>query len=60
MVENGDHMETEEECRKFGINLGNFRTEAEVLAVLHLKYWVKVQRWSTKTGNALLVPKDNR
>ena len=36
--EYGDHMETEEECRKLGINLENYRTEAEVLAVLHLKY----------------------
>ena len=61
MEEDGDHMETEEDCRKFGINLGNFRTVAEVLAVLHLKYpWLKVQRRLTRTGNALLVPKDNR
>ena len=59
--EYGDHMETEEECQKFGINLGNFRTEAEVLAVLHLKYpWVKVQRRLTRIYNAFLVPKDNQ
>ena len=36
-------------------------TEAEILAVLHLKYpWVKVQMRLTRTGNALLFPKDNR
>ena len=58
--EDGDHMETEEECRKFGINLGNFRTKADVLTVLHLKYpWVKVHRRLTRTRFALLVCKDN-
>ena len=61
MEEDGDHMETEEESRKSGINLGNFRTEAEVLAVLHIKHpWMKVERRLTRTGNALLVHKDNR
>ena len=43
------------------LGLGNFCTKADVLAVLHLKYpWVKVQRRLTRTGNALLVSKDNR
>ena len=38
-------MEIEEAYRKFGINLGNFRTEADVLSEIHLKYpWVKVQQ----------------
>ena len=59
--EDGEHTETEETFRKFGINLGSFRTEADILADLHLKYpWVKVVRRITRTGNALLVPKDER
>ena len=59
--EDGEHTETEETIRKFRINLGNFRTEAEILAELNLKYpRVKVERRITRTGNALLVPKDDR
>ena len=59
--EYGEHTETEETLRKSGINLGRFRTEAEILVELHLKYlWVKVARRITRTGNALFVPKDDR
>ena len=59
--EDGEQMESEETFRKFGINLGSFRTGAEILAELHLKYpWVKVVRRITRIGNALLVPKDDR
>ena len=43
--EDGKHTETEETFRKFGINLGSFRTEAEKLTELHQKYiCVKVLR----------------
>ena len=59
--EDGEHMETDETLRKFGINPGSFRTEVEILAELHLKYiWVKVVRRITQTGNALLVLKDDQ
>ena len=59
--EDGEHTETEETFRTFGIYLGSFRTEAEILAELHLKYpWVKVARRITWTWNALLVPNDDR
>ena len=51
--EDGQQMETEETFRKFGINLGSFRTEAEILAELHLKYpWVKVVRRITRIKEA--------
>ena len=57
--EDGHQTETEEACRKFGIKLGNYRTEVEALAVLHIKYpWVKIQRRLIGTGSALLVHKD--
>ena len=36
--EDGENIETEEACRKYGINLGRFRTETEILSELHLKY----------------------
>ena len=36
--EDGEQTETVETFRKFGINLGSFRTEADILAELHLKY----------------------
>ena len=53
--EDAEHTEKED------INLGSFRMEAEILSELHLKYpWVKVVRRITRTGNALLAPKDDR
>ena len=41
--------------------MGKFRTVADVLSEIHLKYpRVKVQRNLTRTGTALLISKDNR
>ena len=59
--EDGEHTKTGETFRKFGRNLGSFRTEAEILAVLHLKYpWVKIVRRIRRTDNTLLFTKDYR
>ena len=44
---NNEDMEEAAKCRKFGIILGGFRTEVEVLADLHLRY-------------AILISKDDR
>ena len=48
-------------CRKFGIILGEFRTEVEVLADLHLKYpWIQPTRRMNGAGSAILITKDDR
>ena len=54
-------MESKEEdtCRKFFIELGDYRTEPEALAHLHLKYpWVKLARRNGMNGRAQLFTKD--
>ena len=54
-------VEVSATCRKFGIILGAFRTEVEVLAELHLMYpWVNVTRRTNGAGNAILITKDDR
>ena len=59
--EEGEQTDTEKIFQKFGINLGSFRMEAEILVELHLKYpCVNIVRRITRTGNALLVPKEER
>ena len=57
------NMESKEKdpCRKFVIELGEYRTEPEVLAHLHLRYpWVKLSRKNGVNGNAQLFTKDER
>ena len=47
--------------KKFTIELGAYRTEAEVLAATHIKFpWMRVTRRSTATGSAVLLTKDVR
>ena len=62
--EDGDYIERVEECWKFGINFGELPYRgggtSRTTPKIPLYYWVKVQRRLTRTGNALLVPKDNR
>ena len=52
--EDGNNEDMEEgaaKCRKFGIILGGFRTEVEVLADLHLKYtWVQPTKRINNAG----------
>ena len=46
---------------KFGIILGDFRTEVQVMAELHLRYqWVQLTRRTNGAGNAMLIVKDDR
>ena len=61
--ENGNNVDMEEgtTCRKFGIFLGDFRTEVEVLPELHLTYpWAQLTRRISGAGNAILITKDDR
>ena len=54
-------VEVSATCRKFGIILGAFRTEVEVLAELHLMYpWVNMTRRTNGAGNDILITKDDR
>ena len=56
-----EDMEEGAACRKFGIILGGFRTEVEVLAELHLTYpWIQLTRKTNGAGNAILITKDDR
>ena len=58
---NNEDMEEGAMCRKFGIMLGCFHTEVEVLADLHLRYpWVQLTRRINGAGNAILIAKDDR
>ena len=51
----------ENPCRKFVVELGDYRTEPEILAELHLRYpWVKLGRRNGRSGNAHLTAKDER
>ena len=51
----------ENPCRKFVVELGDYRTEPEILAELHLRYpWVKLGRRSGMSGNAHLTARDER
>ena len=46
-------------CWKFVVELGDYRTEPEILAELHLRYpWVKFGRRNGVSGNAHLTAKD--
>ena len=48
-------------CWKFVMELGDYRTEPEILAELHLNYpWVKLGRRNGVSGNAHLTAKDER
>ena len=59
--EGNEDMGEGDACRKFGIILGEFRTEVEVLAELHLKYpWIQLTRRMNGTGSAILITRDNR
>ena len=54
-------MEVSATCRNFGIILGAFRTEVEVLAELHLRYpWIQLTRRTNGAGSAILITKDDR
>ena len=54
-------VEVSATCRKFGIILGAFRTEVEVLAELHLMYpWINLTRRTNGAGSAILITKDDR
>ena len=54
-------VEVSATCRKFGIILGAFRTEVEVLAELHLMYpWINLARRTNGAGSAILITKDDR
>ena len=56
-----EDMEEGAACRKFGIILGGFRTEVEVLAELHLTYpWIQLTRKTNGAGNAILITKDDQ
>ena len=58
---NNEVMEEGVACRKFGIILGGFRTEVEVMAEIHLRYpWIQLTRRSNGAGSALLITKDDR
>ena len=47
-------------CWKFVVELGDYRTEPEILTELHLRYpWVKLGRRNGMSGNAHLI-KDER
>ena len=60
-VEEDEVMEEGVTGRKFGIILGGFRTEVEVLAELHLRYpWIQLTRRINGTGSAILITKDDR
>ena len=51
----------ENPCRKFVVELGDYRTEPEILAELHLRYpWVNLGRRNGMSGNAHLTAKDER
>ena len=51
----------ENPCWKFVVELGDYRTEPEILAELHLRYpWVKLVRRNGMSGNAHLTAKDER
>ena len=56
-----EDVEVSATCRKFGIILGAFRTEVEVLAELHLMYpWIQLTRRTNGAGSAILITKDDR
>ena len=60
-MEEDEVMEEGVTGRKFGIILGGFRTEVEVLAELHLRYpWIQLTRRINGTGSAILITKDDR
>ena len=60
--ENGnEEMEEGATCRKFGIILGGFRTEVQVLAELHLRFpWIQLTSRVNGAGSAILITKDDR
>ena len=48
-------------CWKFVVELGDYHTEPEILAELHLRYpWVKLVRRNGMSDNAHLTAKDER
>ena len=56
-----EDVEVSATCRKFGIILGAFRTEVEVLAELHLMYpWIQLTRRTNGAGSAILITNDDR
>ena len=56
-----EDMEVSATCQKFGIILGAFRMEVEVLAELHLRYpWIQLTRKTNGAGSAILISKVDR
>ena len=63
MEKDGNNVDIKKETtyQKFNIILGDFRTQVEVLAELHLTYpWVQLTRRINCAGNAILITKDDR